>query len=172
MKPILLFPLGLLLTLSLVTPAEARPQSARIKSNLVELVFTTHVNEREVIDLGKPGDSLGDRVIGNGDILDLDGKKIGVVEYQSVVSHLKKGTLFRWLHAEYAMGDGTDSIIIEGAEEFESSSGLQVLNRPQTYAVTGGTGLYFGANGQCSSVRPDGLNFAIQCVFSVLKSPK
>ena len=151
--------------------AFAKPVAAITKPKLVELSFMSKVNSREVIDIGKPGSSMGDIVVGNGDVLNLSGTIIGAVEYLGTVTHIKQESEFRWLHSEYYFGDGTDSIIIEGAEEFQTPSGLPVANRPQIFAVTGGTGIYYGANGECSAKRTDAMNFVTTCQFSVLKSP-
>lgn len=152
--------------------ASAKSIAARTNSQLTELSFKSKIVNREVIDIGKIGGSLGDMVIGNGDVMDLNGNIIGAVEYQGVVSHINADSEIRWLQSEYAFGDGTDSIGMEGAEEFQTPSGLPVLNRPQIFAVTGGTGKYFGANGQCLVHRTEGNNFITTCQFSTLKQPR
>ena len=152
--------------------AKPKPTPARLQSNLIELTFKSRVINREKIDLGAPGGSLGDMVLGNGEVLDLNNNVIGGVEYQGIVTHLTPMTEQRWLQSEYYFGDGTDSILMEGAEEFETPSGLPVPNRPQMFAVTGGTGKYFGASGQCSATRPDGLNFVTKCQFSAIRPPR
>lgn len=155
-----------------INGASADSSPAIVKSKLVDITFKSRIINREKIDLGTPGGSLGDQVVGNGEVLDLRNKVIGAVEYQGLVTHINATTEIRWLQSEYAFGNGTDSIAMEGAEEFEFTSGLPVLNRPQTFAVTGGTGNYFGANGQCSVTRPDGVNFVTRCLFSVLAQPR
>jgi hypothetical protein len=154
-----------------VDAAGAKSLTARLKPNLIELTFKSRVINREKIDLGVPNASMGDMVLGNGEILDLNNKVIGSVEYQGIVTRTNQTTEQRWLQSEYSFGVGTDSILMEGAEEFETPSGLAVLNRPHIFSVTGGTGKYFGASGQCSVSRPDGLNFITKCQFSVLKQP-
>lgn len=150
----------------------AKTSPARTRSNLIEMTFKSKVLNREKFDLGAVGASIGDQVIGNGDVLDINNNVIGTVEYEGLVTRINKDTEIRWLQAEYGFGDGSDSILMEGAEEFESPTGLPVLNRPQNFPITGGTGKYFGANGQCSVYRPDGLNFVTKCQFSVLKQPR
>lgn len=154
------------------TGVSAKSLPAIVKPKLIELTFKSRVINREKFDLGAPGGSLGDMVIGNGEVLDLSDNVIGAVEYQGLVTHVNNVTEIRWLQSEYSFGDGADSILMEGAEEFETPSGLPVLNRPQNFPVTGGTGKYFGASGQCSVYRPDGLNFVTKCQFSVLKQPR
>ena len=149
----------------------AKPLPAVTKLKLVELSFKSKISSREVIDLGKPGGSIGDVVSGNGDVLDLAGNVIGGVEYLGTVTHLKTDSEFRWLQSEYFFGDGTDSILMHGAEEFQTPSGLPVFNRPQNFSITGGTGKYFGANGQCFVKRTEASNFITTCLFSVLKLP-
>ena len=152
--------------------AKPKPTPARLQPYLVELTFKSRLINREKIDLGAPGGSMGDMVIGNGDVLDLNDNIIGGVEFQSIVTHLTPTTEQRWQQSENFFGDGTDSILMEGAEEYETPSGLPVPNRPQMFSVTGGTGKYFGANGQCIFTRTDGLNFVKKCQFSVLRLPR
>lgn len=157
-----------------VDAASAKPKrtAARLQPYQFELTFKSHVNNREKIDLGAPGGSLGDMVLGNGDVLDLNNNVIGAVEYQGVVTHLTPTTEQRWLQSEYSFGDGTDTILMEGASEFETPSGLPAPNTPYLFAVTGGTGKYFGASGECTATRPDGVNFITQCWFTAFKPPR
>jgi len=60
---------------------------------------------------------------------------------------------------------------MQGAKEFQTASGLPVLNRPQNFTITAGTGRYFGANGLCFVKRTEASNFITTCLFSVLKLP-
>lgn len=123
--------------------------------------------DRTVIDLGLPGPSLGDGVLGHGIINDLQGKAIGNFEFISFVTDKRAESDIRWLQAQYAFGE--DSILIEGAQEFMADDGKPVLNLPSSYSVTGGTGKYNGARGACRVIRVNESDFHITCKFNTIK---
>lgn len=150
--------LALLMTFSWIGLAEA-----------VTLTFKAQYIDREPLDLGSPGSSLGDTVPGNGSLLDLQGNVIGSFEVSATVTHKKADSEVRWVHAEYAFGDGTDSINIEGAEEFLTPTGSPALNRPLHYAVSGGTGRYAGARGECLVKRIADNDFITTCKFRTIR---
>ena len=128
--------------------------------------------EREVLDTGTQGSSGGDLVAGFGDLLDSDGQVIGHFDVVTTVNRIMEGADGRFVQAEYSFGpEGADSFIIIGAEQFATDGGLPPVERPATYAVTGGTGIYKGANGQCDVFRnddPKAFTTTVNCSFSVL----
>ena len=124
-------------------------------------------NERQVIDLGAPGPSVGDSILGHGIINDLSGKNIGYFEFISFVTDKTANSDIRWLHAQYAFGN--DSILIEGAQEFMPNGGKAALNLPSSFAVTGGTGKYAGARGECRVIRMTENDFHTACKFQTIK---
>ncbi len=144
--------LSFVLTLSLVGFAEA-----------VTLTFkpVQKNDDRQVIDLGAPGSSVGDSILGHGIINDLSGNAIGYFESASFVTEKSAHSDVRWVHAQYAFGD--NSILIEGAHEF-MSSGDQAA-----FAVTGGTGKYAGARGECRVIRITDNDFHTVCKFQTIK---
>lgn len=125
-------------------------------------------DDRQVIDLGVPGPSLGDSILGHGIINDLHGKEIGYFEFISFVTDKRTDSEIRWLNAQYAFGP--DSILIEGAQTFMANNGKAPLNVPSGYAVTGGTGKYSGAKGECRVVRVADGDFNIICKFTALRN--
>jgi hypothetical protein len=123
-------------------------------------------NERQLIDLGAQGPSLGDSILGHGIINDLTGKEIGYFEFISFVTDKTANSDIRWLHAQYAFGN--DSILIEGAQEFMPNGGKAALNLPSSFAVTGGTGKYAGARGECRVIRVTENDFHTVCKFNTI----
>ncbi len=124
-------------------------------------------DEREVVDLGALGPSTGDSILGHGIINDLNGREIGNFEFVSFVTDKRSDAEVRWLHAQYAFGN--DSILIEGARSFMPNNGKAALNLPSSYAVTGGTGKYAGARGECRVIRITDNDFHTVCKFQTLK---
>ncbi|MFZ4497169.1 MAG: hypothetical protein ACOYN7_06935 [Candidatus Nanopelagicales bacterium] len=142
-------------------------------SPMVSLSFQAKSIEREVLDTGAQGSSHGDLVAGFGDLLDSDGQVIGHFDVVTTVNRIMEGADGRFVQAEYSFGaEGADSFLISGAEQFATDGGLPPVKRPATYAVTGGTGIYKGANGQCDVFRnddPKAFTTTVNCSFSVLE---
>jgi hypothetical protein len=124
-------------------------------------------DEREVVDNGAPGASTADSILGHGIINDLGGKEIGHFHFVSFVTEKRPDAEVRWLHAQYAFGN--DSILIEGARDFMPNNGKAVLNLPSSYPVTGGTGKYAGARGECRVIRVTDNDFHTVCKFQTIK---
>jgi len=124
-------------------------------------------DDRQMIDLGAPGPSTGDSILGHGIINDLSGREIGYFEFISFVTDKTANSDIRWLHAQYAFGN--DSIVIEGAQEFMPNGGKAALNLPSSFAVTGGTGKYAGARGECRVIRITENDFHTACKFQSIK---
>jgi hypothetical protein len=151
--------LSFILTLSSVGLAEAVTLTFKpIQKN----------DEREVFDNGAPGPSTADSILGHGIINDLSGKEIGHFHFVSFVTEKRPNAEVRWLHAQYAFGN--DSILIEGARDFMPNNGKAVINLPTNFPVTGGTGKYAGARGECRVIRVTDSDFHTVCKFQTIKS--
>ena len=167
---ILPFRLGVLTVMGLLAPVTlvacgSGPQE-------ITLNFQARSVERGTVDLGTQGSSRGDRVAGNGDLLNDQGEVIGHFDVVSVVDRVTTDSDGRFLQAEYSFGpQGADSFVILGAEKFALNGGLPVIDRPANYAVVGGTGVYRGANGQCDVHRnndPKKFTTSVSCTFTVM----
>ena len=112
------------------------------------LTFQSRNSARSEVDLGATGPSVGDELDGEGDILGPDGSVIGHFELESVVTHELAAREKRMLLGQYGFGDGKDSIIITGVNDYPAGGGLP--DKPIVFAVTGGTGKYAGTGGQCN----------------------
>ena len=121
----------------------------------VTLSFKPQVLEREIVDEGLPGASLGDLIVGNGTIFNKIGEQVGTFQYSHIVTDQNADAEVRWVSATYAFGDDLDSITIQGSVKFLKDNGLTVQGKKIYYAVTGGTGKYAGARGACQVARVD-----------------
>jgi hypothetical protein len=128
---------------------------------MTEVSFQSSFVGREVIDVGEEGSSIGDYVAGHGDLLDANGNIIGQFDVHTLVTRFDGVTEWRHVSAEYSFGDGRDSFVITGNESFEVG-GTAAEGRPLNYAVTGGTGAYTGATGECI-VNREGESFVVTC---------
>lgn len=141
-------------------------------TSMVTLSFQAKSIAREVIDTGAEGSSHGDLVAGHGELLDADGQVIGEFDVVTTVNRILDGADGRFVEAEYSFGaEGADSFLITGAEQFATDGGLPDVERPASYAVIGGTGIYKGANGQCDVFRnedPNAFTTTVNCSFAVL----
>lgn len=141
-------------------------------TSMVTLSFQAKSIVREVIDTGAEGSSHGDMVAGHGELLDAEGQIIGEFDVVTTVNRTLDSADGRFVKAEYSFGaEGADSFLITGAEQFATDGGLPAVERPATYAVIGGTGIYKGANGQCDVFRnedPNAFTTTVNCSFAVL----
>lgn len=141
--------------------------------SMVTLSFQAKSVERELLDTGIKGSSHGDLVAGYGDLLDSDGQLIGHFDVLTTVDRVTEVADDRFVQAEYSFGnEGIDSILISGAEQFPKDGAPPTMKRPAVYAVTGGTGIYKGAHGQCDVFRnedPKAFTTTVNCSFAVLK---
>ena len=135
------------------------------------LTFGAKFTQRNPIDMDPKGPSLGDYVPGSGDLYDKNRQVIGTFNVISTVTNLNatNSSVTRWVNAKYAFGSGYDSINIDGAETFETATGLPAQNHTLHYSVTGGTGKYDGARGSCVVARVNETDFVTVCKFSSMK---
>lgn len=133
----------------------------------VELTFQSAFKDRQAEITGSAGTNMASTVAGHGTLTDEAGKQIGTFNVTSIVTRESPKSENRLVSAEYGFGDGTDSILIAGSEEFATPTGLPFLKRPLHYAVTGGTGAYAGASGECLVHRTAGNKFTTTCTFTV-----
>lgn len=133
---------------------------------MVEVSFSASFTERTVIDGGVTGPSHGDYIPGSGDLRNSDGEVIGEFQVVSFVTGTTDELQGRVLLAEYSFDGGIDSLVIAGAGV--SPPGDEVLtDRTYTYPVSGGTGKYAGARGECSVTRKDP-DYDVKCRVSVI----
>lgn len=154
--------------LALTAPLTLVGCSGDSSTEMISVSFQSRFNDREVMDMGEKGLTLGDYVNGNGDLLDESGQVIGQFDVSSQITRTTEGVEARMTTAEYQFGDGTDSFIIQGAEQVETESGLPAQDRPLTYAVVGGTGTYMGADGECLVMLQRDA-YEVGCTFLVVK---
>jgi hypothetical protein len=133
------------------------------------LSFGSKFVDRKVMDMDPVGPSLGDYVPGNGIIFDVKKQQLGTFNVLSTVTTLTSNSVIRWVNNKYQFGDGTDSINIQGAEEFETATGLPVQGHVLHYAIAGGTGKYAGARGACVVARVSDTDFTTICKGTTMK---
>jgi hypothetical protein len=156
------------IVLALAAPIALVGCSDSSSTEMISLTLQSNFDDRQIMDTGEDGSTLGDYVNGNGDLLDESGQVIGQFDTTSHTTGVTETTETRMVIAEYQFGDGADSFLIQGAEQFQTDDGLPVLDRPLTYAVIGGTGKYFGANGECLVHRRQDA-YTIECTFLAIK---
>ena len=156
------------IALALAAPIALVGCSESSSTEMISLTLQSNFDDRQVMDTGEDGSTLGDYVNGNGDLLDESGQVIGQFDMTSHTTGVTETSETRMVIAEYQFGDGADSFLIQGAEQFETDGGLQASDRPLAYAVIGGTGKYMGANGECLVHRREAA-FSIECTFLVVK---
>ena len=135
-------------------------------SSPTHLTFQSRNSARTEVDLAAKGPSVGDELDGDGDVVASDGSVIGHFELASFVTREAAGREKRMLFGQYNFGDGADAIMIIGANDYPAGGGLP--EKPIVFAVTGGTGKYAGAGGQCNGTFTEP-TFTFDCT---LKGPK
>lgn len=156
------------IALVLAAPITLVGCSGGASTEMISLTLQSHFADRQVMDAGEEGSTIGDYVNGNGDLLDESGQVIGHFDTTSHTTGVTETSETRMVIAEYQFGEGADSFLIQGAEQFEKDTGLAASDRPLTYSVVGGTGKYFGANGECLVHRRQDA-YTIECTFLVIK---
>jgi|GEM_PF-2286998 len=139
----------------------------------VEVAFKARFVKRVVTDLGAAGPSTGsaddDRIDGYGDLRDMKGNVIGRFDVSSRVTETRSDSETRYVNADYAFGDGTDSFVISGARRYLPDFGLVKQGLTNVFPVAGGTGAYASASGQCSVLRTDLTEYNVTCALLVPK---
>jgi hypothetical protein len=130
-------------------PAAAAPSDTRSGDKKVEVIRLTSITVEDVdLDLGEPGDSLGDQNIHTGDLF-RGGEKVGILGVVCTTVRADADA-FSFLcvgSAELPKGQ----ITIQGLITF-----TETAEEPFEIAVTGGTGKYRTAHGVLS-IRQIGL---------------
>ena len=121
----------------------AAPSASAEKASLVWYLERTY---REVIDIGKEGDSVGDLTVTNGNISETrNGKAVGsYVTSQITVSVLIPGGR-QDRKTDLALTVGKDTIY---ATSLVAANAGTPPTKRTLMAITGGTGKYSGARGQ------------------------
>jgi hypothetical protein len=133
----------------------------------MKLTFTSQFTERTVTDLGAQGSTAGDGIHAHGVLQDLSGKEIGRFDTNHTLTEPGEAGEMRMVLAEYAFGDGRDSLLIAGAELFQTSFGVVAEQRDLLYGVLAGTGKFAGARGECHVKRSSKVQYMVNCVLFV-----
>jgi hypothetical protein len=120
------------------------PESAGPVSAGTEVRFFTHDTQQAQLDLGDKGDSLGDRYVFSGDVLDHEGgTKIGrLTGFCDTVSRraANDGEDICFANVVLARGQLMSSTTVDHAGFLGGT--------PQRISITGGTGIYRDAQGE------------------------
>ncbi len=130
-----------LMSLSVAAPASATIRASPHGTLTVLLTQT----EREVLDLGGTGTTIGDVVTGSGDLRrTAQGSTIGSWAYraETVRVNIPGGSENRLTTQWYTLGKG--SIMVSGMISLQQGTRP---TRPQPLVIVGGTGSYRGAAG-------------------------
>ncbi len=132
--------------------ADARPSTSsaeRYAARTQVLHFIERVDPatNKDIDLGEPGFSVGDQQVFR-DRLTRGGRQVGTVQGYGEITYLTSSRLGVTGLATARLGKGTLSLRISAVESLATGPGRTAVS-----AVTGGTGRYAGATGQCESTR-------------------
>jgi|LakMenEpi03Aug12_release.lakeMendotaPanAssembly.Ray.scaffolds.fasta_scaffold664982_1 hypothetical protein len=136
--------------------------------SLTTLKFKSKYDGRHVIDLGDSGTSIGDLTAGHGNVFAINGDVIGRFYVYTISTKESSSSEVKYVNAEYAFGDGLDTINIMGSGEY-TPGGLAALNRPLYFAISGGTGKYSGARGVCEVARMNDGDHIVTCKFSAMR---
>ncbi len=135
----------------------------------MELAFTSRFERRVVSDTETPGPSNNDSVYGHGKMWDQTGVEIGRFDANTRLTEVVDGGEMRMVIANYSFGDGQDSIVIVGSGKFDNDFGTLVEKVSRSYAVTGGTGRFIGATGQCDVMRVGQTDYNVACTVLIPK---
>lgn len=128
-------------TLTAVVPAHAALPAAPSGT----LTIYTHQTQRDVLDLGATGETVGDVVTGHGTVAwKKNGKTVGSYAYRSetVAVNIPGGSQSRLSTNVYSLPGGT--IMATGLVSVQQGTRP---TKPQPQIIIGGTGKYAGARG-------------------------
>ena len=145
--------------------SQEEPKTQRVIK--LHLTFTAEITEHKVTDLDSQGPTAGDGVHAHGVLRDLSGKEIGRFDTTHTLTEPGEAGEMRMVLAEYAFGDGRDSLLIAGAELFQKSYGVVAEQRDLLYGVLGGTGTFAGARGECHVKRSSNGQYTVNCPLFV-----
>ena len=135
---------------------------------ITTLQFAAKFEQRRSIDIDPTGPSLGDEFPGSGLLVDSKKNTIGTFNVISFITRINANSVNRWVEAQYAFGSGSDSINIEGDQEFEFT-GFPEKNYTEHFAISGGTGKYAGARGECVVALVNDTDYVVVCKFNSIK---
>jgi hypothetical protein len=129
--------------------ADASRPPARAASNVHVLRFVDRVDAttNKDIDLGDKGFSVGDQQVFR-DRLTRGGHQVGTAQGYGEITYLTKSQLGITGVATADLGKGTLALRFSAVESLATGPAPTSVS-----AVTGGTGTYAGATGQCTSTR-------------------
>jgi hypothetical protein len=125
-------------------------------------ITVTHpeVSKPTLIDLGTPGESVGDQRLWHFKAVTSDGIAVRTdwIMTTTGINTADKGVESRITTGVFTFGDGTDNqILLQGVAFYPGEGATLKLSSRTLRAVVGGTGKYAGARGWVESLhRPDG----------------
>lgn len=127
--------------------ATRAPARAASPVHVLHFIERADASTNKDIDLGDKGFSVGDQQVFR-DSLTRHGHQIGTVQGYGEITYLTKTQLGVTGVATADLGRGTLALRFSAVEELASGPAPTSVS-----AVTGGTGSYAGATGQCTSTR-------------------
>lgn len=123
-------------------PAEGAPvpQAAR-HSRIITITAVEKGTSVNFVDVAPSDSALGDQLIGTGDLVSADGRKIGTSSFQGISTNATPRTS-ELLTFVYELSDG--KITTAGTAELSATGPIF----DEQFAITGGTGRYQSARGQ------------------------
>ncbi len=144
------------LAISVAAPASAAPSGS--------LTIYTHQTQRDVLDLGASGTTVGDVVTGNGTVaMTKGGKTVGTYVYraETVQVNIPGGNENRITTQVWGVSDGT--IMVSGLISIQQGTRP---TKPQPLIIVGGTGKYAGANGTATLKPTSANNYTVTFAFT------
>lgn len=142
--------------LSVAVPAAAAPSGS--------LTIYTHQTQRNVLDLGASGTTVGDVVTGSGTVaMSKGGKTVGTYVYraETVQVNIPGGNENRLSTQVWGVKGG--SIMVSGLISVQQGTRP---TKPQPLIIVGGTGDYAGANGTATLKPTSANNYTVTFTFT------
>ncbi len=145
---------------SYITRADKAPE---LQPMIYELDFIARFDHRIVVDTGTGGPSADDVIAGHGSLWDKKSARIGRFDANTRLTETLENGDRRVLFVTYTFGDGQDSIVILGTGTYTGAHGLMNQQATNIFSVSGGTGKFLAAGGQCGITRLDQINYNVKC---------
>lgn len=121
--------------------AGAAPSAAPHSQHSLTIEAVEKGTAINMVDVAPADSALGDQLIGTGDLLAADGRKVGTSSFQGISTDAKPRTA-ELLTFVYDLGDG--KITTSGTAKLSATGPVF----DEQFAITGGTGKYKNARGQ------------------------
>lgn len=146
-------PIAMLMLVAVLVPLLATACGS--STTTTTLRFDVVPTERQLVDNGAAGASMGDALASNGDLRNSDGETIGRYSLHGFNTQVMPGREERFLNMEYAF-DAEDAIEAQGSNDYplNTSTGSSTADGHAddtiVLAIIGGTGRYDTARGSCT----------------------